>query len=121
MHGNLRRPIPHGVRGLCLSIDVSVMNSALMNVGALSLFPKSDQFGTCSYNAKSILLYETLVMEAQVHFDCSGFTSEIEIAVCSAAKDFCLPRCLRSFGVHFFLLAFQLTFNEIARWKYFCY
>ena len=54
---------------------VRLMNSALMNVKDLSLFPNSDQFGTCSYNAKSILLCETLVMEAQVHFSSSRFTS----------------------------------------------
>lgn len=53
---------------------VRLMNSALMNVKDLSLFPNSDQFGTCSYNAKSILLCETLVMEAQVHFSSSRFT-----------------------------------------------
>lgn len=59
---------------VCQSSKVSVMNSAPMNVEALSLFPNSDQFETCSHNAKSILLYETLVMEAQVHFGSSGFT-----------------------------------------------
>lgn len=63
-----------------------------MRVEDLPLFPNSDQFGTCSYNAKSILLYETPVMEAQVHLGCSGFTGEIEITVRSAVPDSRSPR-----------------------------
>lgn len=69
-----------------------------INAEDLSPFPNSDQFGTCSYNAKSILLHETPVMEAQVHFGYLRFTDEIGITVCSPipVPDFCLP----SFKVH---------------------
>lgn len=86
-----------------------------MNAEGLSPFPNSDQFETCSYNAKSILLRETPVMEAQVHLGYLRFTDEIGITVCSRipVSDLCLP----SFKLHF-LKESSLTGDKFHAFTY---